>query len=121
MQDVPQPLDGVEMRTIGWQKVQDDALCAVSQPFLHGLAVMIASIVEKNVDFAFVFVDDLEVFEQLNGGEGINRQIVHERELACCEVQSAVDIDAPPPGIAQDMQLLSALDPDFPRSTICVG
>lgn len=71
VQDVPQPcylaFDWVQEGAVGWQKVQNNAPPAECKPFLDGGAVMVAGIIEKDVDFAFIFEDGLQIFEQLNG------------------------------------------------------
>ena len=86
MQDVPQSLDGVEVGAIGWQKVQNDAPPAGGEPFFDRCAIVVTRIVEKDVDFAFILVDGLQICEQLDGRVSINRDVVHESELACCQV-----------------------------------
>src|SRR5258708_6449803 len=48
--EAPQPFDRIEMRTIGRDEIQFDPAPRPGKPFLHQLGMMIARVVEKDMD-----------------------------------------------------------------------
>jgi len=48
--EAPEPLDRIEMRTIGRDEMQLDPAAGPGEPLLHQLGMMIARVVEKDMD-----------------------------------------------------------------------
>ena len=58
---LPQALDWVEVRAVGRHEVQDDAPPWLSQPVLDGSGVMVAGVVEEDVDAAHRLIGALQM------------------------------------------------------------
>src|SRR5271165_6767542 len=64
---LPQALDRVEVRTVGRHEVQDDAPPRLLQPVLDGSGMMVAGVVEEDVDAAHRRIGALQRGEQVDG------------------------------------------------------
>jgi hypothetical protein len=64
---LPQALDWVEVRAVGRHEVQDDAPPWLLQPVLDGSGMMVAGVVEEDVDAAHRLIGALQRCEQVDG------------------------------------------------------
>ena len=70
--EAPQPLDRIEMRTIGRDEMQLDPAAGSSKPFLHELGVMIARVVEKDMDERQHRIKQLDRFQEPDRRDGVD-------------------------------------------------
>jgi len=89
----PEPFDWVEMRTVGRHEVQDDLPSGHFQPLLDEPGVVVAGVVEVDVDPAHVRVGPFEGFEQADGALRIDGQHFDDAGHASFEVDCAMQIE----------------------------
>ena len=94
MHRAPQSLNRVEMRTIGWDEVKNDAAPRLIKPLPHHLGVVIAGVVEEDMDQTHRRVHCLEAGQQGDCADGVNGQHVDHPGLPGLKVDGAVDVEA---------------------------
>ena len=60
MEQAPTSLDGIEMRAVGWNEVQNDASTRLTDPFAYECCVVVGSVVEERMDPSFFGIGELE-------------------------------------------------------------
>lgn len=63
--DTPKPLNRVQMRGIRWQKVQLNLAIWAIQPWLKNLGMVIAGIVQIDMDYTHVGIVPFQFFQHL--------------------------------------------------------
>src|ERR1700680_3548747 len=105
------------MRAIGRNEMQLDAAAGSREPFLHELGVMIARIIEKDMDERQYRIERLDRFQESDRRGGIDGFDIDHPGLPGLEVDRAVDIDPLTPARLFDRELLLLWRPaaDRPR------
>jgi len=77
----------------------------------HGFGAIVTGVVAEHGDRRGPGIGGLDLFEQRDGGLGIDRVVVADHGGHRLDVDRAVDVQAPPPGVALDGKAPAALDP----------
>ena len=101
----PQPLDGVQMRTVGRDEVQLDPAARLGQPLLHKLGVMVPGVVQVNMDHRQERIQRFEGFQEPYCRGGIDGFCFDHARLPGFKVNRAVNIDTLTPACLLDCQL----------------
>jgi len=88
----PEPLDGVQMRAIGWDEVQPDAAIGLGQPFLHQSRMVISGVIQKDVNELLGRIHCHDRDEQHDRAARIDGQGFDHFGLAGFQVDGAVDV-----------------------------
>ena len=91
--DAPETLDRVEMRCVGWQKMQFHSALWIGQPWLQYFGVVIPGIVEKHVDCRLGWVVTLQFCEHLLRCFGVDLLGFHKGELEGLQIKRALDVE----------------------------
>ncbi len=115
--EAPQPLDRIEVRAIEGNEMQLDPAIRPGEPVLHQLGVMIARIVEKDVDQRQHRIERFDRFQERDSRSGVDGFDIDHPGLPGLEVDCAVDIDALTPARVLDRKplLLLRRAADWPR------
>ena len=104
--EAPQPLDRIEMRAIGRGEMQLDPAPGSRKPFLHQLGVMIARVVEKDMDERQHRIERRDRFQEPDRRDGVDGYDLDHPGLAGREIDRAVNIDPLAPARLFDRELL---------------
>ena len=119
--DAPQTLDGVQVRRIGWQEVQPDAAPRPLQERLERLRVMVAGVVQEDMDHPAVGMGALQLPQKPQARPGIDPLALHQREPHRLQVQRPVQVQAPPAGRRPDGGPVLADEPAMRRPALPFG
>ena len=114
--DAPQSLDGVEMRRVGGEEVQLDPALRSGQPLLDQPGMMVARVVEDDMDAALVRVAGLDCVEQSDGADGIDPVGLDERTIEAFQIEGAVEVDTLTPRGAAKRDVFFPPDPAMGRA-----
>ena len=95
--DALEPLDGIEMRAIGWQWDQMNVTVFAQQERSDIGAFVVSGIVPNDVNDTFVRVSRLDLGENLNRANPIDGGWLNKGRVEGFEIQSAVNVHAPTP------------------------
>src|SRR5471030_3504486 len=99
------------MRTIGRDEMQLDPAARPGEPVLHQPGMMIARVVEKDMDEHEHRIERLDRFQQPDGRDGVDGYDLDHPGLAGREIDGAVNVDALTPARLLDRELLAARRP----------
>src|ERR1022692_4604769 len=99
------------MRAIGRDEVQPYSPPRPSEPFAHDPRVMIARVVEKDMDEDQHRVERLDRFQKPDRRGGVDGFDLDHSGLAGLEIYRAMDVDALAPARLLDRELLLARPP----------
>src|SRR6266849_209386 len=99
------------MRAIGRNEMQYVPAPGPRQPFLHELGVMIARVVEKDMDEHEHRIERLDRLQETDGRGGVDGQSLDHPGLASRKADRAVNIDALTPAGLFGRELLLARRP----------
>src|ERR1035438_10591725 len=99
------------MRAIGWDEVQLYSPPRLSEPFPHDLRVMIACVVEKDMDEDQHRIERLDRFQKPDRRGGVDGFDLDHSGLTGLEIDRAVDVDALAPTRLLDREILLARRP----------
>ena len=91
--DAPKALDRVKMRGICWQEMQLHPVLWAVEPWLKYLGMMIAGIVDKDMDGRHGLVVALQLCQHLLGCLGIDLLAFHKGELEGLKVKRALNVE----------------------------
>src|ERR1700739_3092339 len=104
------------MGAVAWNEMQPDPAIGPLQPFLYQLGVMIAGVVEKDVDQHHQRIERFERFEQRDRRGSIDGLHVDHPGLSGFEVDRAMNIDAVAPAGLFDREVILFGRPAADRS-----
>ena len=90
----PEPFDGMQMRAVWRDEAQPDSAARLSQPVLHRLGVMIARIVQIDMDERQQRIESLKRLQQpdrLYGNDGFD---LDHPGLPGLQINGTVNVDA---------------------------
>ena len=90
--DAPQPFDWVQMRAIGGNEVQLDPAARLCQPFLHEYSMVIARVVEKDMDVRHRRILRFDRLQQPDCSCGIDGFHVDHGGFASLQINRAMNI-----------------------------
>src|SRR5450830_1670804 len=99
------------MRAIGRDEVQLYSPPRLSEPFPHDLRVMIACVVEKNMDEDQHRIERLDRFQKPDRRGGVDGFDLDHSGLTGLEIDRAMDVDALAPTRLLDREILLARRP----------
>src|SRR5271157_5520749 len=99
------------MRAVGRDEMQLYAPPRLSQPFPHDLGVVIARVVEKNMDQREQRIERLDRFQQLDRRESVDGLGLDHPGLSGFEIDGSVNVYALSPARLFDRELFFARRP----------
>src|ERR1700675_1443140 len=109
------------MRAIGRNEMQFDAATGPREPFLHELGVMIARVVEKDMDERQYRIERFDRFQESDRRGGVDGFDLDHPGLPGLEVDRAVNIDPLTPARLFDRELVLFRRPAADRPRRMVG
>src|SRR5271165_503880 len=108
---LPKPFDRVEMRAVGRHEMQDDAPPRLLHPILDDFGVVVAGVVEEDVDAAHRRIGALQRFKQSDRARRVDGLNIHDAGLSGLQVDGAVQVQPVAPGRRGKRAALSARQP----------
>src|SRR5674476_395920 len=99
------------MRAIGRDEMELYSSPRLSEPFPHDLRVMIARVVEKDMDEDQHRIERLDRFQKPDRRDGVDGFDLDHSGLAGLEIYCAMDVDALAPARLLDCKILLARRP----------
>src|SRR5271157_5047504 len=100
-----------EMRTVGRHEMQDDAPARLLQPVLDGSGMMVAGVIEEDVDAAHRRIGPLQRGEQVDGALRVDGLDFLDAGLSGLQVDRAVQVQPLAPGRHIDRATLATWQP----------